>query len=347
MRTFTIALTLLFGACSGPAAAPPPDSGPNAPDASSFVHDPGLEGPPFRLDDSKCTALADRIVCTDVLFSTVDGTELLLDLFAPLAARSQRVPAIMYVHGGGWLAGSHAAAGLDIDTFIAAGDVVLSIDYRLTAMHGDPQMPTGIVFPQNLQDVKTAVRWLRTKAGDFVDPDRILAYGFSAGAHLVSLLGTTASVAAFEGRGDPTIPSSVRAVVGLSTPIDFHLFVPQNPPLADTCPPQPPPGPGGTPSIGISLLIGGDFADPANSAKLDEVSALTYIDASSAPMKLFAGTCDQVVPYTGAKALVDLGTARGAQVSEHVTDGAFHGGTLSTPDAKQELGTFIAAQLAP
>lgn len=353
----SILLTLTAAACSspgGPSAADDttaPDAAPPTADAADYIHDPGLDGPPFSLDDPACTQLADQIDCSEIVYSTVDqpaaGTDLHLMLFVPPSARTAPVPVIVYVHGGGWLAGDYHQPGLRTEDYLAAGIAVADVEYRLTTYAGDPDRPTGIVFPQNLQDLKTAVRWFRIKAGGFIDPDRILIYGFSAGAHLASLMATTASVPAFDGRGDPSVPTSVRAAVGLSTPVDFHMFVPQNPPLDPSCPPQDPPGPGGTPAIGISLLIGGDFADPANSAALDALSALTYIGASAAPLQLFAGTCDQTVPYMGAAELVDLGTARGAQVSEHVTEGAFHGQTLSTPEAQQILADFIAAQLAP
>lgn len=356
--TLVLAISFSLAACSGkgddgtdpgsPDATPPP---PPIPDAGDYIHDPGLEGAPFSLDDPACVDGPNKITCSEITYSVVDepdpGTTLELMLYLPSVARTTRVPVIVYIHGGGWLSGDYHDPGLTLDDYLAAGYAVADVEYRLTTYHGDPDMPTGITFPQNLQDVKTAVRWFRTKGSGFIDPDRILIYGFSAGAHLASLMATTADVPAFDGRGDPSVPTSVRAAVGLSTPIDFHMFVPENPPLAETCPPQDPPGPGGTPAIGVSLLIGGDFADPANSAKLDEVSALTYIGASSAPLQLFAGTCDQVVPYAGAAELVDVGTARGATVSEHLTDGAEHGQTLSTPEARQILNDFLTAQLAP
>jgi acetyl esterase/lipase len=318
----------------------PPDSAPD------YVHDPGLEGAPFTLDDPACSDQSGHIFCDDVIYSMVDGQSLHLDLYAPPAARSGPVPAVMYVHGGGWLEGSWNQLGLNPATYLDAGYIVLSIEYRLTA---DPfPQPSGFQFPDNLQDVKTAVRWLRAKAPGIVDGNRILAYGFSAGAHLVSVLGTTPNVAELEGRGDPRISSIPTAVVGLSTPLDFHLFFPQNPPLDPACPPQPPPAPGGTPADGVSLLLGvapADFETLAGSPKLDWVSALTYASPSSAPMIMFAGTCDQTVPYHGLEEMAEMAQQVNAPFETFITPMAKHGGTLGTPEAQAKLAAFIAAHL--
>ena len=71
-----------------------------------------------------------------------------------------------------------------IEELADAGFVVASADYRLT---------DTATFPAQLLDAKAAVRWLRANAADYgVDPDRIYAWGDSAGGHLACLLGLTA-----------------------------------------------------------------------------------------------------------------------------------------------------------
>jgi acetyl esterase/lipase len=341
-----LATLAVVAACHNDAMPGDDDTNPDGSPPPTFVDDPGLDGAPFTLDDASCSEQSGHILCDDVVFSVVDGTSLHLDLQVPLAARTGRVPAIMYVHGGGWLAGSWNEFGLDVPTYLAAGYAVLSVEYRLTA---DPfPNRTGIQFPQNLQDVKTAVRWLRIKAAGFIDADRILAYGFSAGAHLVSVLGTTAGDAEFEGRGDPSISSTPNGVVALSAPLDFHLFFPMNPPLDASCPPQDPPRPGGTPADGVSLLLGVDpasFETLADSPKLEWVTAMSYVSASTSPMLLFAGTCDQTVPYAGLAEMAAAAQAVGAPVETFLAQGAKHGGTLGSPEAKAKLAAFIAARL--
>jgi len=323
------------GSGSGSGSDPPVD-------APGVVDDPGLDGAPFSLADSSCIAAADRITCQDVVYSVVGTTSLHLDLIAPPTATAGPVPTIVYLHPGGWSVGSyHQLAQFRLATYLARGYAVVSVEYRLTL--APDHSVSGIVFPDDLADVKTAVRWLRIKGAGFVDPDRILVYGVSAGAHLGALIATTPDVAAFDGRGDPHVSTSVRAFLGLSTPISFHWFVPENPPLADTCPSQPL---GQDPQQGVSWLLGGDLDDPAYTDELTAISPVTYFGATTPPMLLFAGTCDQTVPY---QETVEAGSGAQAlglsQIQTVIVPDAFHGTTLDPPSSQAAADAFIFAQL--
>ena len=78
--------------------------------------------------------------------------------------------------------------------YAAKGYVCISVNYRLT---GD-----GGGFPACVHDVKNAVRWFRANSKELgLDPKRIGAYGNSAGAHLVSMLGLVKKEAGLEGQG--------------------------------------------------------------------------------------------------------------------------------------------------
>ena len=123
-----------------------------------------------------------------------DGSRpLLLDLYLPGAEGGAAPrPAVVHFHGGGWRTGERSSLGPVLDGFgisafemlTDAGFVVVSADYRLSQ---------EAHFPAQLQDAKAAVRWLRNHAADYnVDPDRIYAWGDSAGGHLASLVGLTA-----------------------------------------------------------------------------------------------------------------------------------------------------------
>ena len=85
---------------------------------------------------------------------------------------------------------------------------------------GSPARRPG---PAQLHDAKAAVRWLRARADDLgIDPDRIAAWGESAGGHLAELLGLTGDDAALEGDVGITGPSSrVSAVVAWYAPSDL------------------------------------------------------------------------------------------------------------------------------
>lgn len=118
-----------------------------------------------------------------------------LDLAVPEPPAKAPRPAIVFVHGGGWRSGDKRRGyflqgALD---YARKGYVCITVNYRLTG-----EAP----FPACIEDVKCAVRWLRAHAGQYdVDPNRIGAYGNSAGAHLVALLGLAGPKAKLEGDG--------------------------------------------------------------------------------------------------------------------------------------------------
>ena len=118
--------------------------------------------------------------------------------------------AILVVHGGSWARGDKAdMAWRSVCQWLAsAGYVAFSIDYRLAP---------ASVFPAAIDDVQSAVLWLRADeqvARFHIDPDRIGAFGGSAGGNLVALLGT-------RGSGDLTSGARVAAVAELSGPTDL------------------------------------------------------------------------------------------------------------------------------
>ena len=123
----------------------------------------------------------------------------------PLAAAGRDAPTSRWwssctAAAGGWAAGTSAGpayAGSRSRTRSnwsrRPGIAVASIDYRLSG---------EAVWPAQLHDAKAAVRWLRARAGELgIDPDRIAAWGESAGGHLAELLGLTADDAGTGGHG--------------------------------------------------------------------------------------------------------------------------------------------------
>ncbi len=92
---------------------------------------------------------------------------------------------------------------------------VVAVNYRLS---------WEATFPALVHDVKAAVRWIRANAQRYhLDPDRIAAWGGSAGAYLAAMLGTSAGVSELEdpSLGNPEQPSHVQAVVAWFGPTDF------------------------------------------------------------------------------------------------------------------------------
>jgi len=97
-------------------------------------------------------------------------------------------PGLVFVHGGGWGAGNRFDNGFDSEIVTAAdkGYVAASVDYRLASKDADGR--TAFPWPAQIQDVKCAVRWLKSRAGELrLDPERITVMGISAGGHLAAM----------------------------------------------------------------------------------------------------------------------------------------------------------------
>lgn len=111
-----------------------------------------------------------------------NGRELHIDVFRS-SKKTKPAPAVLIIHGGGWISGSKENMIPMAQALAGKGYVTATVEYRLGR-----EAP----YPAGLHDLKAAIRWLRANAHDFgIDPDKIAAYGCSAGAHLASLLGTT------------------------------------------------------------------------------------------------------------------------------------------------------------
>ena len=129
-------------------------------------------------------------------------------------------PAVMLVHGGAWRMGNRWHMHSVAQKLASRGYSVASISYRFAPAHR---------FPAQLEDCADAVRFLRKYARKYkCDPERIGGFGYSAGGHLVSLLGTCTDYESFPFlQSSPTEPSTrLQAVVGGGAPCNFTLIDP-------------------------------------------------------------------------------------------------------------------------
>ncbi len=149
-----------------------------------------------------------------VEYRSGDDYRLTLDVYVP--DRPGRCPAILAVHGGSWRSGTKLNWFRHARKLARAGFVVVAINYR----HA-PQFP----FPAQIHDCKAAVRWMRVHADQYhIDPDRIGGIGYSAGGHLVALLGTSDADDGLEGavpESESGISTRLQAVAVGGAPCNF------------------------------------------------------------------------------------------------------------------------------
>ena len=235
-------------------------------------------------------------VIRDVVFSTIPGYRpLALDLHLPGVdpGANGAAPVILFVHGGGWRLGSRAAFTPTISTaesfgrITEAGIAVVSVDYRLSG---------EAVFPAQVDDVRSALAWIREHADEFaLDAARIVLWGESAGATLAALVGL-----------EPT--SGVLGVVDWYGPSDLIA-------MAELAPDEAAVSREGQ-WLGTSALDDTELARAASPA---------YAVHSDAPPFFVAhGSADQFVPISQSERLTDALREQGVEVRFTTVEGANH-----------------------
>ena len=138
-------------------------------------------------------------------FARYGRKRLQLDVYMPAAPADAPRPALVQIHGGGWMAGTRSEQGIPLLNHMAAhGWVCFNADYRLSPR---------ATFPDHLIDVKRAIAWAREHAHEYgADPDFICITGGSAGGHLCALAALTADDASLQ-PGFEEADTSVAAAV--------------------------------------------------------------------------------------------------------------------------------------
>jgi acetyl esterase/lipase len=151
---------------------------------------------------------------TNLTYCTENGRALQLDVFYPKGKRRQRFPGVLLVHGGGWRSGDRNQHVPIAQQLAARGFVAVTAEYRLS-----PEAP----YPAAVQDLKTALRWLRAHARPYaLDTSRVAVWGFSAGGQLAALVGTTNHDPLYEaGACFRSRSSSVQAIVDVDGILAF------------------------------------------------------------------------------------------------------------------------------
>ena len=242
-----------------------------------------------------------------------------MDIWLPRNTDGAPVPVVVWIHGGAFQLGDRRELPptYEPDSVFRllneAGIACATVDYRHAL-----EAP----FPSQLHDIKAAVRYLRHHADVLgIDPERIGAWGESAGGHLAALLGLTGNRADLEGGlGVQGQPSSVGAVV------DFYgvSSLTQMPPMEATTSFMSGPLLAAVPE-GVSLepgpMLVGNSHDPA---LLDAASPLGYVTAGAPPFLLIHGDSDGLVPLSQSELLADALANVGAQQELIAVEGGDH-----------------------
>ena len=127
-------------------------------------------------------------------------------------------PAVVFFFGGGWTGGKIEQFEPQASHLAHRGMVAVRADYRVKSRH-------GVTPKECVQDAKSAIRWVRTKAAQLgVDPERIVAAGGSAGGHIAAC---TALTPGLDAEGEEIKISSKPNALVLFNPVLRFQNIPQ------------------------------------------------------------------------------------------------------------------------
>jgi acetyl esterase/lipase len=271
---------------------------------------------------------SDVTVRCDLVYESVQGRELHLDLYLPASGPA---PLCLWLHGGGWVRGARTVRAAERLLPVArAGVAIAAVEYRLSG---------EAAFPAQLDDVRSAVRWLRRNAGDLgLAADRVGIWGASAGGHLAALL------ALCPGEHDGVLgDSSVQAAVCWFPITDLTMRdtdVPEGPPPAFLTGPPP------SPSNEARLLGVDSVAQAVDAARA--ASPVTHVHPGAPPFLLMHGDRDGFVPSAHSRAFHRALKAQGVDTSLLLLAGANHEDpAFEAPPSLAAVAAFLRSALLP
>lgn len=245
-------------------------------------------------------------VVRDVEYVDRETGSLTADIYLPAGAGP--FPSVLMVHGGAWMAGNKSHSAWHARRLAQRGFAVVAINYRLAPIHR---------FPAQLEDCQAALAWMTAQAGRFpFDVERIAAYGYSAGGHLVCLL-------AMQVAQQRQQPCQVRAVVAGGAPCEFRDLPPHSERLA--------------------FWLGGSREQVPEAYRL--ASPTAFVSPAAPPVFFFHGTTDRVVPPDRSRQLYEALRAAGVSTTMHLVAQAGHMGAFLDDQAFEQSVRFLEAKL--
>lgn len=257
-------------------------------------------------------AFAEPKVERDIVYGEPGGTKLLMDIYRPDTPGPH--PAIILVHGGGWLGGSKEGYLATGPMLARNGYVACAINYRLA-----PQFP----YPAAFDDCQRAVRWIRAHASEYgVNPKRVGAMGDSAGGHLVGLIGVRGDTRDNSDRALSRFSSRPEAVVGYYGAYElvrmWKIEMAHKP---------------------LTAWLGGP---PEGHEKVyRETSPVSMVSRKSPPFLIIHGNKDMVNPEEQSYLFHEALRKKGVDSTLLIVEGVGHGWPADSPQGRQSEAAVL------
>lgn len=239
-----------------------------------------------------------------------DGKGLKLQLLMPYytVEHMEKLPCIVFVQGSGWIKQKLYLNIGNLSKIADKGYIVAIVQYR--SAEDNP-------FPAQVQDIKTAIRYLRKHASEYkIDKDNIFLWGDSSGAHVALITGITSGVTELDTNDYSEYSDKVNAIVDFYGPTDITKMN-EAPTTADYTVPDSP----------VGILIG-KLDMKKNEEKAQRANVLNYITKGRdiPPIIIFHGSKDRIVPFEQSAMLHEKLLVEGKESSIYKIIGQDHCG---------------------
>ena len=269
---------------------------------------------------------------TDVVYSHVVPEGLKLALMLPWHEKNAEKltprPLIVFVQGSGWTFPNIYKQIPQLSQYARAGFAVATVTHRNAAQ--------GHAFPAYLQDVKTAIRFLRANAEKYgIDPEHVCIWGTSSGGNTALLVGLTGDDPRFKTEEYKEYSDKVQCIVECFGPTDLLHMLPDQ--YIDMM---------RDPALDNSPFIApfrGLVGDRDIREVLYDMSPTSYIDSCDKlpPTLVIHGDADEIVPYSQGTLIFEKLHDAGAIVRMICIKDAPHEGSFWSEELHQEIQSFI------
>lgn len=239
--------------------------------------------------------------------------DLNLEVLRPAGSAGTPIPAVLWIHGGGWgWRGTYGGHRESMQIAVAArGYCAIGVEFRLS---------TDAPFPAQIVDIRAAIDWIKQHSGELeIDPERIGVWGRSAGGHLAALIGVGLDFRA-----------SAQGAYGIE-PGDFVVGTPEVQSVASCF------GPTDLSTICESIdperaqhirkisrpFFGGELEE--RKALVDAANPLRYVDGGEPPFLFVHGRNDRTIPFSQAEILHNKLLESGCESTLLAVESAGHG----------------------
>lgn len=239
----------------------------------------------------------------NVVFREVEGTKLRADIFRPESPGPH--PLVLMIHGGAWSAGDKWDLRDHARELAQAGYVAVAINYRLAPR---------VMLDKQLDDCRYALAWARENCDSWdADATRVAVWGYSAGAHLGSLVALQSTKE----------HAWIRAVVAGGAPCEFSFIRPN--------------------SQVLKYVIGGSRI--THPEAYSQASPINHVHSKAPPFFFFHGTTDALVPMSSSRAMSDKLLENSVQAEYHVVEKRGHLLTFLDFEARRKAIEFLDSTL--